>query len=103
MRPEARTLGLTAESLALQARAAFFGAEVQRVQRGRDEVRVFVRLPADERNSINDVERYPIRTPDGAEVPLSQAASLDRAYRRRPSTAGTVNASSPSLRMWIWP
>ena len=77
LRPEARTLGLTAESLALQARAAFFGAEVQRVQRGRDEVRVFVRLPADERDSINDVERYPIRTPDGAEIPLSQVASLD--------------------------
>ncbi len=77
VRPEARTLGITAESLALQARAAFFGAEVQRVQRGRDEVRVFVRLPADERDSINDLERYPIRTPDGAEIPLSQVASLD--------------------------
>ncbi len=77
LRPEARTLGLTAESLALQARSAFFGAEVQRVQRGRDEVRVFVRLPADERDSINDIERYPIRTPDGAEIPLSQVASLD--------------------------
>ena len=77
LRPEARTLGLTAESLALQARAAFFGAEVQRVQRGRDEVRVFVRLPAEERDSINDIERYPIRTPGGAEVPLSQVASLE--------------------------
>ena len=43
LRREARTLGLTEQTLALQARAAIFGAEVERVQRGRDEVRVFVR------------------------------------------------------------
>ena len=77
MRPEARTLGLTQEALAMQARAAFFGTEVERVQRGREEVGVFVRLPADERNTITDVEVYPIRTPSGGEVPLSQVAALD--------------------------
>ena len=76
LRPEARTLGLAQEALALQTRAAFFGAEVERVQRGRDEVEVYVRLPASERNSITDIERYPIRTPAGAEVPLSQIAFL---------------------------
>ena len=88
LRREARTLGLTEQSLALQARAAIFGTEVERVQRGRDEVRVFVRLPAEERNSITDVEGYLIRTPEGAEVPLSQVASLNSdisppAIRRR--------------------
>ena len=77
LRPEARTLGLTQEALAMQARAAFFGAEVERVQRGRDEVQVFVRLPADERNAITDVEGYMIRTPAGGVVPLSQVAALD--------------------------
>ena len=77
LRPEARTLGLTAEALALQARAAYFGTEVQRVQRGRDEVRVYVRLPTNERESITDIEGYLIRTPGGAEVPLSQVAYLD--------------------------
>ena len=77
LRPEARTIGLTSESLALQARSAYFGTEVQRVQRGRDEVRVYVRLPANERASITDIERYLIRTPQGAEVPLSQVAFLD--------------------------
>ena len=76
LRPEARTLGLTQEALALQARAAFFGTEVERVQRGRDEVRVFVRLPAGERESITDVERYLIHAPGGAEVPMSQIATL---------------------------
>ena len=77
LRPEARTLGITEEALAVQARAAFFGAEVERVQRDRDEVGVFVRLPADERNAIADIEVYPIRTPSGGEVPLGQVATLD--------------------------
>ena len=77
LRPEARTLGLTHEALAMQARAAFFGAEVERVQRGRDEVAVFVRLPDDERNAIADIEGYPIRTASGGGVPLSQVATLD--------------------------
>ena len=76
LRPEARTLGLTLEEMALQARSAFFGAEALRVQRGREEVRVYVRLPADERDAITDVEGYLIRTPSGAEVPLSQVAHL---------------------------
>ena len=88
LRPEARTLGLTLEDLALQARAAFFGTEALRLQRGREEVRVYVRLPAGERDAITDIEGYLIRTPGGAEVPLSQVASLDSgtsppAVRRR--------------------
>ena len=77
LRPEARTLGLTLEGLAQQIRAAFFGVEAVRVQRGGEEVRVYARLPADERNAITDVERYLIRTPGGAEVPLSQVAYLN--------------------------
>ena len=77
LRSEARTLGLTLEELAGQTRAAFFGAEAVRVQRGREEVRVYVRLPADERNAITDVEGYLIRTPSGAEVPVTSVASLN--------------------------
>ena len=77
LRPEARTLGLTLESLAGQARAAFFGADAVRVQRGREEVRVYVRLPADERRSITDIERYLVRTPGGAGVPVVSVASLN--------------------------
>ena len=77
LRPEARTLGLTLEALAGQTRAAFFGADAVRVQRGREEVRVYVRLPADERSSITDIERYLVRTPGGAEVPVVSVASLN--------------------------
>ncbi len=88
LRPEARTLGLTLQELAGQARAAFFGAEAVRVQRGREEVRVYVRLPEEERNSITDIEGYLIRTPGGDAVPIISAATLSAgvapsALRRR--------------------
>ncbi len=88
MRPEARTLGLTLQELAGQVRAAFFGAEAVRVQRGREEVRVYVRLPEEERRSITDIEGYLIRTPSGGEVPIISAAALSQdvspsALRRR--------------------
>ena len=79
LRPEARTLGLTLESVAQQVRAAFYGAEAVRVQRGREEVPVHVRLPVGERSAVTDIEGYLIRTPGGAEVPLMQAASLSAA------------------------
>ena len=76
-RPKARTPGLTLEELARQARAAYLGAEAVRVQRGREEVRVYVRLSADERDSITDVEGYLFRTVSGAEVPVVSVASLN--------------------------
>ena len=76
LRPEARTFGLSLQDLALQARAAFFGAEALRVQRGGEEVRVYTRLPESERDAITDIEAYVIRAPSGAELPLSQVASV---------------------------
>ncbi len=76
LRPEARTLGLTLEDMARQVRAAFFGVEALRLQRDREEVRVYARLPDDERDALTDVESYLIRTRSGGEVPISQAASM---------------------------
>jgi multidrug efflux pump subunit AcrB len=80
LKPSARARGLTLESLSLQVRAAFFGAEALRVQRGRDEVRVYVRLPQGERASLADLSRYRIRTPAGAYVPLHEVAELALGY-----------------------
>lgn len=74
LKEEARLYGLSLESLAGQVRAAFFGAEALRVQRGRDEVRVYVRLPEDERQYIDDLFDLRIATPEGAYVPLQQVA-----------------------------
>jgi len=76
LRPEARTLGLTLDNVARQVRAAFFGDQAVRVQRGREDIRVYVRLPEDERNAIADVEGYLIRTPTGGEVPLGRVAAV---------------------------
>lgn len=74
MKPEGRTLGFTLDELARQVRAAFFGEEAQRVRRGADEIRVQVRLPMDERNTISDVETFRVRTPGGKTIALSQVA-----------------------------
>lgn len=75
--PEARNLGLTLSDLATQVRAAFYGAEAQRVARGKDDVRVMVRFPEAERKSISNLEDMYIRTPNGSQVPFYSVASFD--------------------------
>ncbi|MFQ5441169.1 MAG: efflux RND transporter permease subunit [Thermodesulfobacteriota bacterium] len=74
LRPEARTLGITEDGLGRQVRAAFYGAEALRFQRGRNELKVMVRYPESERKSPWNLESMRIRTPGGGEVPFSQAA-----------------------------
>ena len=87
--------GLTEFELARQVRAGFFGAEAVRQQRGRDEVRVYVRLPLEERRSLYNVEELVVRTPMGGEMPLSQAAIVTRgqAYTIIKRTDGRRNIS----------
>lgn len=75
LKPEARSLGVTLQDVALQVRAAFFGSEALRVQRGQEDMRVYIRLPEEERNSIIDVERFRVRVP-GGEVPLATLADV---------------------------
>ena len=74
IRENALPLGLTQADLALQVRQAFYGEEVQRMQRGRDDVRVMVRYPEAERRSLGSLEDMRIRTRDGVEVPFSAVA-----------------------------
>ncbi len=76
LKPEARTLGLTVEDLAKQVREAFYGLEVQRLQRGPDDVRVMVRYPASQRRSLGDLETMMIRTRQGDEVPFNSVANI---------------------------
>ncbi|MFL2771080.1 MAG: efflux RND transporter permease subunit [Rhodospirillaceae bacterium] len=76
LRAQARTYGLTLDDLAQQIRAAFFGSEALRVQRGREEVRVYVRLPQTERDSIADLLNYRIKIPGHEYVPLGAVAEL---------------------------
>ena len=92
MKPSAEPLGLSLQNLGRQVRQAFFGEEAQRIQRGRDDVRVMVRYPLEERQSLGDVEYMRIRTPDGGQVPFATVAdaelgrgfaSIKRVDRRR--------------------
>lgn len=76
LKPAATTLGITANDVARQLRAAFFGSEALREQRGRNEVKVIARLPRDQRTSLHDLEQLRIRTPQGGFVPLEQVATL---------------------------
>ncbi|MHC4623119.1 MAG: efflux RND transporter permease subunit, partial [Planctomycetota bacterium] len=57
-------------------RQGFYGEEAQRIQRGRDDIRVMVRYPEDERKSLADVENMRIRLPAGTEVPFKEVAEI---------------------------
>ncbi|MGB1258921.1 MAG: efflux RND transporter permease subunit [Akkermansiaceae bacterium] len=72
--PEGEAANLTRLDLARNVRDAFFGREAQRVQRGRDEVKVMVRYPLEERGSIDTLRNMRIRKPDGTAVPFSLVA-----------------------------
>ena len=82
IKPEARSLGLNATDMAQQVRGAFYGVEALRQQRGRDEVKVMVRLPESERQSAFTVEHLILLTGQGGEIPLTEAADIQpgRAY-----------------------
>ena len=96
---EGHGLGLTQQALARQLRNAFYGAEAVRQQRGRNEVRVKVRLPREQRVRQYDLEQLLIRTPQGTDVPLAQIAQVEpgRAYtainRRNGRRTVTVTAN----------
>jgi multidrug efflux pump subunit AcrB len=77
IKPEAESLGLTLADLARQVRAGFYGDEVQRIQRGQDEVKVMVRFPRDERDSVGYLDHMRIRTPDGGRVPFHAVAEVE--------------------------
>ncbi|WOO41832.1 efflux RND transporter permease subunit [Rubellicoccus peritrichatus] len=77
IKESAEALGLTQADLGRQVRQAFYGEEAQRIQRGRDDIRVMVRYPRDERESIGNLEAMRIRTPDGREVPFSAVAEAN--------------------------
>ena len=77
MKSSAEPLGLSLQDLGRQVRQAFFGEEAQRIQRGRDDVRVMVRYPLEERQSLGDVEYMRIRTPDGGQVPFATVANAE--------------------------
>ncbi|NNE09377.1 MAG: efflux RND transporter permease subunit [Gemmatimonadetes bacterium] len=74
VKPAAEAYGITLADLARQVRQAFYGEEAQRIQRGRDDVRVMVRFPREERRTLGDLENLRIRTAGGLAIPFGQVA-----------------------------
>ncbi|MEM0895427.1 MAG: efflux RND transporter permease subunit [Verrucomicrobiota bacterium] len=75
--PSGKALGLRLADVGRQLRAGFYGDEALRLQRGRDEVKVMVRYPRDERESVEDIEQVKIRTAAGDEIPIRDVAELE--------------------------
>ncbi|MDF1695390.1 MAG: efflux RND transporter permease subunit [Saprospiraceae bacterium] len=74
--PQAYNLGFTLQEIISQVRQGFFGAEAQRIQRGEDEIRVWVRYDLSDRSDISDLADMRIRSTDGRSVPLSELATF---------------------------
>jgi multidrug efflux pump subunit AcrB len=74
LKPEASQFGMTVDDLASQVRQSFYGNEVQRIQRGRNEVKVMLRLPREERRNLATLDTMRVRTASGLEIPFSAVA-----------------------------
>ncbi|MCR9276955.1 MAG: efflux RND transporter permease subunit [Pseudomonadaceae bacterium] len=72
--PAGEALGLNLAMLASQVRQAFYGEEIQRIQRGRDDVRVMLRYTESERRNLSALDSMRIRTADGSQVPFATVA-----------------------------
>ncbi len=77
LRENAYLLGLTLNDVMSQVRSGFFGLQVQRFQRGQDEIKVWVRYEREERSSIKNLDDMRISTLSGDRVPLSEIATYE--------------------------
>lgn len=95
LKPYASQVGVTLRDVAVQVRQAFYGEEVQRIQRNSDTIKVMVRYPIEDRRSIATLENMLIRTGAGQAIEIGQVAdislglgltSIDRLDRKRTVT-----------------
>jgi multidrug efflux pump subunit AcrB len=96
IRPEGEALGLTQRELGRQVRSSFFGEQAQRVQREIDDIRVMVRLPLEQRQSLHTLESMRIMLPKGGEVPLPTVADV-RFAKARAEIVRTNGAQTVTL------
>jgi multidrug efflux pump subunit AcrB len=84
LKPKGQALGFTVRDLTTQLRQGFYGDEALRLQKGRDEVKVWVRFPKEDRVSIAQIENLKVRTATGDYVPFKEVAEyeIDRGLRR---------------------
>ncbi len=77
LKKNAHILGLNLQTVMNQIRAGFFGAQVQRFQRGQDEIKVWVRYVKEDRSSIKNLDDMRIITPSGNRVPFSEIGTYE--------------------------
>lgn len=84
LKPKGQALGFTLNDLTTQLRQGFYGQEVMRLQKGRDEIKLWVRFSKEDRVSISQIENLKIRTPNGEYVPFKEVADfrIERGLRR---------------------
>lgn len=105
LKPGAERLGVTTAEVARQIRQGFFGEEVQRLPRDGEDVRVYVRYPRMDRESLDFLNSIRIRTSDGRELPLEAVADLrfekgtNQILRRERQRAIIVSAEVVSERI----
>ena len=75
--PAAKNYGVSMMMVASQVRQAFYGLEVQTVQRGRNELKVILQYPENDRSSVANLENMMILTPTGSTIPVRQIAQLE--------------------------
>lgn len=76
LKPYAETVGITTLDIAEQLRQAFYGEEVQRIPRSKEDVKVMLRYSAEERRSLDSLDNMWIRTPESNQVPLTAVAHV---------------------------
>ncbi len=76
LKDRAKALGITLADVSETVRAAIYGQEVMRLQRGRHEVKLMVRYPPDERYSPFNLSEIRVSGPDGIERPLPELADV---------------------------
>ena len=95
LKPYASQVGVSLRDVAVQVRQAFYGEEVQRIQRDSDTIKVMVRYPIEDRRSVATLENMLIRTANGQAVEIGQVAdislglgltAIDRLDRKRTVT-----------------
>ncbi|MFK8012237.1 MAG: efflux RND transporter permease subunit [Marinicellaceae bacterium] len=76
LKPQGQILGISLVDIARQVRSAFFGAQVQRIQRGRDDIRVMLRYSLAERSTLNTLDNMLITSANGAQIPFHEVAEV---------------------------
>lgn len=72
LKPKAYLLGLDHNEISTQIRQGFFGQEIQRIQKGPDEVKIWIRYPEEDRLTLGQLEQMRIKTMTGEEYPLME-------------------------------